>query len=169
VRTTAADTDRGVTALQWDNWGEKQSVCPVGELTPQASAVCSSQLPEVTRAGLSSCCSWSPPVSWEAGSCWGRVLRFQRVILHGEAGSGMHSHLREAGLTWLWWIQGEISATLTVVGVDKITIKGPSSGILMVGHFIILFFYPDNIFFNWVELPWQQYIVSIYMSKKTHC
>jgi hypothetical protein len=48
------------------------------------------------------------------------------VILHGEAGSGMHSYLREAGLTQLWWIQEAISATLTVVGVvDKITTKGP--------------------------------------------
>jgi hypothetical protein len=51
---------------------------------------------------------------------------FQRVILHGEAGSGTHSHSREAGLTQLWWIQGAISAILTVVGVvDKITTKGP--------------------------------------------
>jgi hypothetical protein len=46
------------------------------------------------------------------------------VILHGEAESGMYSHSREAGLTQLWWIQGAISATLTVVGVDKITTKG---------------------------------------------
>jgi hypothetical protein len=35
----------------------------------------------------------------------------------------MHCHLREAGFTWLWWIQGMISATLTVVGVDKTTTK----------------------------------------------
>jgi hypothetical protein len=28
----------------------------------------------------------------------------------------------------------------------------------------ILFFYPDNVFFfNWVELPWQKYIISIYV------
>jgi hypothetical protein len=40
---------------------------------------------KVTRAGLMSHCPWSPVVSWEAGSCPGRVL------LHGEAGSGMHS------------------------------------------------------------------------------
>jgi hypothetical protein len=37
----------------------------------------------------------------------------------------MYSHSREAGLTQLWWIQGAISATLTVVGVDKITTKRP--------------------------------------------
>jgi hypothetical protein len=36
----------------------------------------------------------------------------------------MHSHLREAGLTPLWCIQGAITATSTVVGIDKIT-KGP--------------------------------------------
>jgi hypothetical protein len=68
---------------------------------------------------------WSPIFSWEAESCWGRAWAFQRVILHGEAGSGTYSHLKEAGFTWLWWIQGTISATLTVVGVDKTTTKGP--------------------------------------------
>jgi hypothetical protein len=48
------------------------------------------------------------------------------VILHGEAGSGMLSHSREAGLTQLWWIQGAIIATLTAVGVvDEITTQGP--------------------------------------------
>jgi hypothetical protein len=36
----------------------------------------------------------------------------------------MHSHSREAGLTQLWWIQRAISATLTIVGIDKTT-KGP--------------------------------------------
>jgi hypothetical protein len=37
----------------------------------------------------------------------------------------MHSHLREAGLTQLWWIQEAITDTLTAVGVlEKIT-KGP--------------------------------------------
>jgi hypothetical protein len=46
-------------------------------------------------------------------------------ILHGEARSGMHSHSREAGLSRLWWIQGAISATLTVVGIDRTTTKGP--------------------------------------------
>jgi hypothetical protein len=50
---------------------------------------------------------------------------FWRVILHCESGSGMYSHSREAGLTRLWWIQGAITATLTAVGVDKITTKGP--------------------------------------------
>jgi hypothetical protein len=54
----------------------------------------------------------------------GRVQVFQKVILHGEAGSGMHSHLREADFTWLWWIQGAMFATLTAVGVDNITTKG---------------------------------------------
>jgi hypothetical protein len=49
------------------------------------------------------------------------VQAFWREILHGEAGSGMHSHSREAVFTWLWWIQGAI---LTIVGIDKITTKG---------------------------------------------
>jgi hypothetical protein len=31
----------------------------------------------------------------------------------------------EAGFTWLWWIQGAIFATLTAVGIDKITTKRP--------------------------------------------
>jgi hypothetical protein len=44
------------------------------------------------------------------------------VILHDEAGSGMQSHSREAGLTQLWWIQVAIPATLTIV--DKIKTKG---------------------------------------------
>jgi hypothetical protein len=50
----------------------------------------------------------------------------------------MHSHLGEADFTWLWWIQGVIFATLTAVEIDKITTKGPSNGMLMVGHFILL-------------------------------
>jgi hypothetical protein len=97
----------------------------------------------VTGAELLSCRSWSSVVSWEAEeeSCQERVLRFQRVILHSEAGSGMHSHFREAGLTWLWWIQGTISAPLTAVGVDKITTKGPSNGVLMGGHYIYIYIF----------------------------
>jgi hypothetical protein len=57
-----------------------------------------------------------PVVSWEAEFCWGRVQAF-----YGEAGSGMHSHSREAGFTRLWWIKGTISATLTAVRVEKTT------------------------------------------------
>jgi hypothetical protein len=63
-------------------------------------------------------------VSWEAG--------------YGEAGSVMHSHLREAGFTRLWWIQGMISATLTVGGWTKQQQKDPSSGTLAVEHSIPL-------------------------------
>jgi hypothetical protein len=63
---------------------------------------------------------------------------FWRVTLHGEIRSGMHSHLREAGFTQLWWTQGAISVTLTAVGVDKITTKCPSSRVLMAGHSIPL-------------------------------
>jgi hypothetical protein len=47
------------------------------------------------------------------------------VTLYDEAGSEMHSHLKEAGFTMLWWIQGMISATLTAVVVEKITTKVP--------------------------------------------
>jgi hypothetical protein len=36
-----------------------------------------------------------------------------------------YTSTQEAGLTWLSWGQGAISATLTAVGVDKITTKGP--------------------------------------------
>jgi hypothetical protein len=61
------------------------------------------------------------------------------VILHSEAGSGMHSHLKEAGLTRLWWIQGAISDTLTVVEVDKITTKGHLQWGFKAGHFIYFF------------------------------
>jgi hypothetical protein len=46
----------------------------------------------------------------------------------------MHSHLREADFTQLWWIQGTISSTLTVVGVDKTTTKGLIHGVLAVEH-----------------------------------
>jgi hypothetical protein len=63
---------------------------------------------------------------------------FQQVILHGETGSGIHSHSREGGFTWLWWIQGTVSATLTAVGIDKTTTKGPSSGALVAEHSISL-------------------------------
>jgi hypothetical protein len=51
----------------------------------------------------------------------------------------MHSHLREAGLTQLWLIQEAISATLTAVGVERITTKGNLHGVLMGGHFIYFF------------------------------
>jgi hypothetical protein len=37
----------------------------------------------------------------------------------------MHSHLAEAGFTQLWWIRGAIFATLTAVGIGKVTTKGP--------------------------------------------
>jgi hypothetical protein len=37
----------------------------------------------------------------------------------------MHSHSGEAGFTQLWWIQGAIFATLSAVGIDKTTTKGP--------------------------------------------
>jgi hypothetical protein len=37
----------------------------------------------------------------------------------------VHHHSREADLTCLWWIQGEISATLTAVAVDKIKKASP--------------------------------------------
>jgi hypothetical protein len=55
----------------------------------------------VTRAGLSSHCPWSPAVSQEVKSSQGKAVTFRRVILPSEARSGMHFHLREAGLTQL--------------------------------------------------------------------
>jgi hypothetical protein len=76
-------------------------------------------------------------VSWEAGSRGERVRE-----LYGKAGSGMHSHSREAGFTRLWWIQGTISATLTAVGVEETTTKGRSSGALALN---ISFLYPNSI------------------------
>jgi hypothetical protein len=45
---------------------------------------------------------------------------------------------KEAGFTWLWWIQGMISATLTAVGVHKTTTKGPLQWGFMVEHSISL-------------------------------
>jgi hypothetical protein len=68
---------------------QKQSVCPVGESTPQASVMRRLvSFQGVTRAELLSRRSWSPVVSWKVESCQGRVLRSQRVILHGEADQG---------------------------------------------------------------------------------
>jgi hypothetical protein len=120
----------------------------------------------MTSAGLLFCCSWSPVVSWEAESCQGRLLRFCRLVLHGEAGSGMHSHLREAGLTWLWWIQGAITATLTVVGVvEKITTRGVLQWGFNGWIFYLFIFTQCLFFFNWVELLWQQYTVSVYLQE----
>jgi hypothetical protein len=69
------------------------------------------------------------------------------VILHGEAGSGMHSHSREAGLTQLWWIQRAITATLTMVGVEKITTKGHlQCGFNGWVFYFMYFFYPMSFF-----------------------
>jgi hypothetical protein len=56
----------------------------------------------------------------------------------------MHSHSGESGFTQLWWIQGEISATLTVVEVDKITTKGPRQWGFN-GWVFYSFIYPDGI------------------------
>jgi hypothetical protein len=71
---------------------QKQSGCPIGESIPQTSAVCRLvSFQGMTTAGLLSCHSWSLIVSWEVESCWGTVLRFWRVILHGEARTEMHS------------------------------------------------------------------------------
>jgi hypothetical protein len=142
---------RGDSAVQWRNRCEKQPVRPVGELTPQASAMrrlVSFQWWLVTSEQVQGCHSivlgpplfpgkQSPAKGGRSGSegdpaWWSRIR--------------MHSHSREAGLTRLWWIQGAISATLTMVGVDNITTKGPSNGVLMVGYFI-LFFYPMSFFF----------------------
>jgi hypothetical protein len=39
-----------------------------------------------------------------------------KVISCDEAESGMHSLSREAGLTWLWWIQGAISVIFNCCG-----------------------------------------------------
>jgi hypothetical protein len=50
---------------------------------------------------------------------------FRRVILHRKDGSGMHSQLGETGFTLLWWTQGALFATLSVVEIDKVTTNGP--------------------------------------------
>jgi hypothetical protein len=71
--------------------------------------------------------------------------RFQRMILHLAARSGMHFHLREAGLPQLCWTQGAISATSTAVGVVHKKTKGPLQRALMGGNFP-LFFYPMSFF-----------------------
>jgi hypothetical protein len=54
--------------------------------------------------------------------------------------------------------------TLTVVGIEQQ--KGPSNGVLMVEHFILL---PKQYLFFFFE--WNYHgnnILSVYMSKKTH-
>jgi hypothetical protein len=75
------------------------------------------------------------------------MLRFSRVILHGEAGFRVHSHSREVGLTRLWWIQGAVSATLTVVGVDKITTQWGFNGTFLFICYYYYFFKPKYPFF----------------------
>jgi hypothetical protein len=89
-------------------------------------------------------------VSFQSDWSWANVALFlasccllgSRVLLGKgmcEAESGMHSHSREAGFTWLWWIQGTISTALTAVrGWIKQQQKGPSSGALVVEHSIPL-------------------------------
>jgi hypothetical protein len=76
----------------------------------------------------------------------------------------MHSHSREAGLSRPWWIQGTISATLTMVGVDKITTKGPLQWGFN-GWIFYLFIY--LFIFNGVELLWQQYTVTVYVQENS--
>jgi hypothetical protein len=58
----------------------------------------------VTRAGLLSCCLWSPFVSLKAESCQERAQMLWRVILDSKAESQTYSHLGEAVFTQLWWI-----------------------------------------------------------------
>jgi hypothetical protein len=50
---------------------------------------------------------------------------FQRIILDGAAESGTYSHLGEAGFTRLWWIQGAVFVTSTVMEINKRTTNGP--------------------------------------------
>jgi hypothetical protein len=121
----------------------------VGELNPQASAM--HRLVSLGMGWLEQGChlSWSSVVSWEAGSWWKKVLRFWRVILHGEARSGMHSYSREACLTGLWCIQGAITATLTVLEVvDKVTTKVPLQlGFNAWTFYLFIYFFLDSILF----------------------
>jgi hypothetical protein len=61
-----------------------------------------------------------PVVSQEADSCRGRALMFQRMILHGG--------IRDALPLERSWLDSAVlatSATLAVVGVDKVKTKGP--------------------------------------------
>jgi hypothetical protein len=94
--------------------------------------------------------------------------RYREVILNGKAGSGTNSHLGEAGFTRLWWIWGAIFATLTAVGIDKIT-KGLLQWVLMVR-----FFFTQIVSFGFCFFltEWNYHgnnIPSVYMSKKTCC
>jgi hypothetical protein len=100
---------------------EESRVCPMFDLPPCVDRSAFG----VTKKGLLSCCPWSPVVSWKVESCRGRAQMFWRVILDGEAKSGTHPHSGEAGFSRMWWIQGAIIVTLTVVGIDKTTTKGP--------------------------------------------
>jgi hypothetical protein len=83
------------------------------------------------------CCHlWSPIASREEEFCWRRAWVFQRVLLHGESGSG--SYLKESGFTQLWWIQGMSSAILTGVRADKQQQRGLSNKAAVVEYFILL-------------------------------
>jgi hypothetical protein len=70
------------------------------------------------------------------------VQASQRVILHGEAGSEMHSNVREAGCTWLWWIQGKICYFNCGGGEQNNNKSAPPVGLQQLN---ISFLYPNSI------------------------
>jgi hypothetical protein len=65
----------------------------------------------MTKAKLSSCCLEVAGGSGGRGVLLRKSTGILEGDLHGEIGTGMHSHLKEVGFTLLWWIQGAISAT----------------------------------------------------------
>jgi hypothetical protein len=93
---------------------------------------------------------------------------FLRVILDAEAESGMHSHLGEAGFTW----PGSNFCYFNCSGDrTRQQHKGPSNGVLMVGHFI--FFTQTASWGLFCFVTERNYhgnnILSVCMSKKACC
>jgi hypothetical protein len=96
----------------------------------------------VTRVGLSSHHSWFPVVSWEEASCPGRILRFFRVILHGETGLRMYSHSRETVVD----PRSKLCYFNCRRSKENNNKRAPPMG--FNGWIFYFIFYPDSIFFN---------------------
>jgi hypothetical protein len=145
---------RSDNTLQWNNWCGKQSVCPIGESTSEASAL----------RRLVSFLGWL-----EQGCC---PAIFGHLLFPGKQSPAKEGHSGSRGCSCMVklisdalpfkrsWLDSTVvdpRSNLCYFNCsgDRQQQKGPCNGVLIAGHFILL---PRQI----TMLPWQQCIISTY-------
>jgi hypothetical protein len=161
-RTTATDT-RGDNALQWNNWHRKQSICLVGELTPQASALCRLvSFREWLEQGCRSAISGPLLFPGKQNPAEGGLWHFGGDLI-------WWSQIRdELPLERKWFDSTLVDPRSNLCYFNcgrsrQITTKGPLQWGFN-GWTFYSFTQTMSSFFN-LELPWQQYIISIYVQE----